>query len=164
MAENDKFYGKLPRFEKRNITDKLDIYNWVEDVSCYSKLTFRMSVFNNKPSISLIKEKNQRSYDFRFEFVSTNQVLKCINEIDCSKSSGGDIPAKIIKMAKEELAVPITNCINSCILSSIFPENLISLTLSQYTKNKMWIIKLTINQLVYYQLFQKYLKRSFIHS
>ena len=38
------------------------------------------------------------------------------------------------------------------------------LTLSQSTKNKTWMIKLTIDQLFYYQLFQKYLKMSFIHS
>ena len=42
-----------------------------------------------------------------FEFVSTNQVLKYINKLDCNKTSGGDIPAKIIKMAIEELTVPI---------------------------------------------------------
>ena len=31
-------------------------------------------------------------------------------------------------------------------------------------EKKMWQIKLTIDQLVYYQLFQKDLKRPFIHS
>ena len=42
-----------------------------------------------------------------FEFVSTNQVLKYINKLDCNKTSGEDIPVKIIKMAIEELTVPI---------------------------------------------------------
>ena len=51
---------------------------------------------------------------------------------------------------------------NKFISSNSFPDKL--LTLCQSTKNKMWMIKLTINQLVYYQLFQKHLKRSFIHS
>ena len=49
-----------------NITDELDIYNWGEDVSYYSKLTSRMSAFNNHPSIRLIKDKYQQSFDFKF--------------------------------------------------------------------------------------------------
>ena len=32
--------------------------------------------------------------------------------------------AKIIKIAKEELTIPITNCINKCISSSTFPDEL----------------------------------------
>ena len=43
---------------------------------------------------------------FKFEFESTSQVLKYINEIDCNKSLGGDIPAKFLKMAKEKLISP----------------------------------------------------------
>ena len=64
-----------------------------------------MSVFNNHLSIWLIKDKYQKSFDFKSDFVSTNWVLRYINEIDCNKSSGGDIPTKIIKMTKEELKV-----------------------------------------------------------
>ena len=62
-----------------------------------------MSVFH--PSIRLIKDKYQQSFDFKFELVSTNEVLKYINEIDCNKSSSGHIVTKIIKMAKAELTV-----------------------------------------------------------
>ena len=65
-----------------NITGEFDIYNWGEDVSFYSTLTGRMSVFNNHPSITLIKDKYQQSFDFKFEFVSTNQLLKYINGIN----------------------------------------------------------------------------------
>lgn len=63
-----------------------------------------MNIFDNHPSIRLIKDKYQQSFDFESEFVSTNQFLKYINEVKCNKSSGseGDMLAKIIKMAKEE--------------------------------------------------------------
>ena len=54
-----------------------------------------MSFFNNHPSIQLIKDKYQQSFDFKFEFVSTKQLLKCVNEIDSNRDSG----AEIIKMA-----------------------------------------------------------------
>ena len=49
-------------------------------------------------------------------------MLKYINEMDCNKSSGDKILAKIIKMSEEEITVPITNCINKCISLSIFTK------------------------------------------
>ena len=72
----------------------------------------------------MIKNKYQNSFISKFKFVSTDQVIKFINEIDCHKSSRGDIPAKIIKIAKEEIAGPITNCINSSISTGNFHDEL----------------------------------------
>ena len=57
-------------------TNELDIYNWGEDISYYSKLTSRMSVFYNRYGIRLTKDKYQQSFNFKFEFVFINQVLK----------------------------------------------------------------------------------------
>ena len=74
-----------------------------------SKLTSLMSIFKIHPSIRLIKDKYQQSLNSKFEFVSLNQVLKYISEIDCNKCTGGDITTKTTKIAKEELAVSITN-------------------------------------------------------
>ena len=72
----------------------------------------------------MINDKYQNSFNFKFELVSTDQVIKFIDEIDCNKSSSGDIPAKIIKIAKEEIAEPIRNCINSSISTGTFPDEL----------------------------------------
>ena len=44
--------------------------------------------------------------------------IKYINEIDCNKNSSGDIPAKLIKIAKDEVIAPITNCVDKCIFWS----------------------------------------------
>ena len=110
LVENDKILMKNAEICKTfndyfvNITDKLDIYSWGEDVYYYLNLTTRISVFINHPSIRLIKNKYQQSFDFKFEFVFTNQVLKHINEIDCNKSSGGDITyKKLLKWLKRNL-------------------------------------------------------------
>ena len=65
--------------------------------------------------------KYRKSFNFKFEFISRNQVLKYING---SKSSSRDIPAKKIKITNEEVIVPIINFINICISSSIFPDEL----------------------------------------
>ena len=112
------------------------------------KLTSRMSAFNDYYNIRLIKDKYQQSFDFKFEFASRKKVLKYINEIDCNKSSGGDIPANFIKMVKKELTVPLANWINNCISSSTFPNELkIADIILVYKKQD--VIKLTIDQLVY---------------
>lgn len=83
--------------------------------------------------------------------MSANQILKCINRIDCNKSSGEDIPEK---MAKGKLTILKPNWI-SVFHQALFWMKLKLLALSQSTKNKMWMIKLTIDQLVYYQFIQK---------
>ena len=50
--------------------------------------------------------------------------MRCINEIDLKKSSNGEISPAIIKLAKKEILIPITNCINKCISIKSFPDEL----------------------------------------
>ena len=47
-------------------------------------------------------------------------ILIYINEIDLKESSSGEISPAIIKLAKKEVLVPITNCINKCISIKYF--------------------------------------------
>ena len=56
--------------------------------------------------------------------MSTDIVLRCINEIDIKTSSSGEISPAIIKLAKKEILIPITNCINKCISIKSFPDEL----------------------------------------
>ena len=63
----------------------------------------------------MIKDKYQNSFHFKFELVSTDQVIKLLDEIDRNKSSS---------IAKEEIAEPVRNCTNSFISTSIFPDEL----------------------------------------
>ena len=128
LVEIDEFLRKKMLNSVKFIFIKTLQMNWGEDVSYYSKSTSQTTVFNNNPSIWLIKDKYQQSFDFKLEFVLANQALRYINLIDCSKGSVGDIHAKIIKMAKEEITVPFPNCINKCI--SLFRINVTLLILS----------------------------------
>ena len=107
-----------------NITKDLEIFDGADDSSDRSNIFTPISSFSNHPSIQMINYKYQNSFDFKFKLVSTDQVIKLIDEIDCNKSSSGDIPAKIIKIAKEEIAEPIRNCINSSISTGTFPDEL----------------------------------------
>ena len=107
-----------------NITKDLGIFDWADDSSDRSNIFTRMSNFSNHPSIQMIKDKYENSFNFKFEIVSADQAKTFIDEIDCKKSSSGDIQAKIIKLAKEEIAEPIRSCINSSILTGTFPGEL----------------------------------------
>ena len=102
----------------------MGIFDWADDSSNRSNIFTRMSSFSNHSSTQMIKDKYQNSFNFKSGLVSTDQVIKFIAEIDCNKSSRGDIPAKITKIAKEEIAEPITNCINSSISADNFPYEL----------------------------------------
>ena len=50
--------------------------------------------------------------------------MRCVSETDVKKSSSGEISPAIIKLAKKEILIPITNCINKCILKKSFPDEL----------------------------------------
>ena len=107
-----------------NITKDLGIFDWGNGSFDHLNIFQRISDFENHPSIQLIKNKYQNTFKFKFKPVTTEQIITFIDEIDCNKSSSGEIPAKIIKMAKEEVSEPITNCINDSIISDIFPGEL----------------------------------------
>ena len=50
--------------------------------------------------------------------------MKVINGLDISKSNGGSIPAKVLKIAAQECCIPLTDCINACINDGVFPDEL----------------------------------------
>ena len=114
----------IQKFLKNSIitllTFQMRIFNWADDASNRLNILTRMSSFSNRPSIQMIEYKYQNSFNFKFELVNPDQIIKFINETDCNKSLSGDIPAKTIKIAKEEIAEPITNCINSSISTCTF--------------------------------------------
>ena len=50
--------------------------------------------------------------------------MRCVEVLDTSKSTSGDIPTKIIKMAKENICPYQTDCINAAIYHCSFPDEL----------------------------------------
>ena len=108
LVENDKILNTdsdIPETFNNyfvNITKDLGIFDWADDSS--DRFFTQMSIFSNHPGIQMIKDKYQKSFDFKFESVNTDQVIKCVDEINFNKSSSGDLPAEIIKIVKEEIA------------------------------------------------------------
>ena len=95
-----------------NITNESGIYNRVNIPQNCLDITEKIKYLNNHPSIKTIKDKFRKSFNFKFEFVSANMILIYINEIDLKESSSGEISPAIIKLAKKEVSIRITNYIN----------------------------------------------------
>ena len=98
----------------------------------------------------MVKDKYQYFFGFKFELVSTDQVIKSIDESDCNKISSGDIPAKIIKISKEEISELITTWINSFMSTGTFPDKLKTADIVPFFKKEDQNNKINYEQLAFY--------------
>ncbi len=86
-----------------------------------------ISQHKQHPSISRIQGnyRNPASEPFNFKPVSAKDIQLHMNKLDIKKATGFDnLPAKLLKYATEQLAPYLSELINKCIDSSIFPSNL----------------------------------------
>ena len=60
--------------------------------------------------------------------------MKFVEVLDTSKSTSGDIPTKIIKIAKESICPYLTDCINAAIYNCTFPDELKKADVSSFKK------------------------------
>ena len=107
LVENDKILNKDSNISETfnnyfvNITKDLGIFDKADGYLDRSNIFTRISSFSNHRNMEMIKDKYQNSFSFKFVLVSTDQVIKFVDESDCKKSSSGDIPANIIKITKD---------------------------------------------------------------
>ena len=78
----------------------------------------------NHPSSITIKRNISITQKFEFSHVCLWEFMKFVEVLDTSKSTSGDIPTKIIKMAKENICPYLTDCINAAIYNCTFPDEL----------------------------------------
>ena len=111
----------------RIVTDdqpcKIDEDKAIDDYRKIVKLI--LDKYKNHPSILAIVQNTERSFQaFSFHEVSTKDVWRQLKMIDARKSTGVDqIPSKLVHLASDELASPLTEAINCSIRNSIFPQN-----------------------------------------
>ena len=81
--------------------------------------------YKDHPSILAIVQDPEHTFEtFSFNEVTTRDVWLQLKRLDGSKSTGVDqIPPKLVSLASDELAVPLTNAINCSIRNFIFPQN-----------------------------------------
>lgn len=79
--------------------------------------------FTNHPSVQLIREKSKAGA-FEFQPVNETQVRNVLKSLDAKKATGcDDIPAKVLKIGANELALPLSTIFNSCISKGEWPGN-----------------------------------------
>ena len=94
-------------------------------LSSYENVNNILDEYENHESILKIKAHSISNGTFNFRPISENDVSKLIQDIKVKKATGFDgIPPKLLKAAKEELSIPLSNMINTSIMCSSFPDDL----------------------------------------
>ena len=93
---------------------------------------------DDHPSVIKIRDAyGENAHSFNFDMVSHDCISKKLRMINVRKATGYDnIPAKLLRLAQNELTYPITNLVNNSISMSTFPDQLKCAELSPLYKKK----------------------------
>ena len=111
------------------ITDSLKIPQWSNDnnyILDNNNLDNICEYYLSHPSIVAIKQVSPLGplATFKFKEVSSKQVSKIILSLDHSKSVGGLIPVKLLKLGVERCSPILATLFNSAIKTGVFPHEL----------------------------------------
>ena len=111
------------------------------------------------PSILAIASECKNRANFSFNFVSKENVLTEIKVLDVSKViQESDIPVKIIKANENFFAEAICFYFNKSLENGKFPNCLKLANITPVFKKGARSSKITIDQLVFFLFFQRFLK------
>ena len=127
ITSDDTMIAECLNSHFTNITDSLELVPMFEQVPNYVELDEKVSLalakYNNHPSTITMKRNISITQKFELSRVCPWEVMKFVEVLDTSKSTSGDIPTKILKMAKENMPLS-TDCINAVIYNCTFPDEL----------------------------------------
>ena len=84
-----------------------------------------ISKHSSHPSIIKIRDGHQITNQFSFEPISTDNIRQKLKAIDPKKATGFDnVPGKLLRIAHNELCVPLTYLINNCMKCNVFPDTM----------------------------------------
>ena len=79
---------------------------------------------DHRSIVAITQHSDQVFEPFAFQEVGIYDVWQLLKSIDCGKSTGEDqIPPRLLSLAGNDLALPLTNAINTSIRESRFPDN-----------------------------------------
>ena len=132
LLEKDKLLSKQTdvssTFSKHfgSITDSLNLFSWPEDTLMSSRNGTVNSIikkFACHPNIKAIKKKFKIKSEFPFNLVSTETIIRIINDLDIKKASSGGIPTYLFKKCDFFLDTVIV-CVNEALKTGSFPDSL----------------------------------------
>ena len=122
-----------------NVKVKEDLLCDVSDINDPAERAIQK--YKNHPRIQMIKETFDSNKTFSFDLVSSYTIFKEILSLDTKKPThSNDVPIKIIRANADLFSIFVSNAFNESAISDKF------------------LLVLTINQLLYYLIFQKFLK------
>ena len=134
-----------------NIKIKEDLLCDVSDIN--DPVERAIQKYKNHPSIQMIKETFDSNKIFSFDLVSSDTIFKEIVSLDTKKATlSNDVLTKILKANADLFSIFASNAFNESVISCKFLSVLKLVDVKPLPK------KLTIDQLVHYRTFQKFLK------
>ena len=107
------------------VTERLDVPRWNSvNGEISDNVDSAIDKFSCHPSIIKIRDNRQDIDTFELSPVTNSETLKVLKHLNDSKSVSGDIPTKIIKLAKFVCAPTLTSCFNHSLESQHFPDSL----------------------------------------
>ena len=112
--------------DNRTITDPKEIANSFNVFFSTIGTNLSSNVNNHNTNLKFNDYLNHPTdHRFKFQQVSTKEVVSIINKLKNKTSSGKDeISNKLLKSIKDEISEPLTVIINQSLLTGIFPEKL----------------------------------------
>ena len=124
VEDNDKIADIFNHYFN-TITDSLNIPKWTNGhkLNGNENLENIVDYFSEHPSILAIKQKFPNLH-FSFRKVNTEEVCKVVRSLNVSKSVGGKIPVRSLKLAEAQCAPILTSLFNDALETGIFPSEL----------------------------------------
>ena len=124
VEDNDKIADIFNHYFN-TITDSLNIPKWTNGhkLNGNENLENIVDYFSEHPSILAIKQKFPNLH-FSFRKVNTEEVCKVVRSLNVSKSVGGKIPVRLLKLAEAQCAPILTSLFNDALETGIFPSEL----------------------------------------
>ena len=125
IIQNSSEIANILNVHYSEITKTLNLRDW--NPSYNSELTDpvlrAVEKFKSHPSIVNIKTDNPSStYTFRFREVTLTEVENLVMNLDCTKTTGGPISAKLLKLSSNVVCPVIRDSINQCYRTGRFPN------------------------------------------
>ena len=105
------------------------------------KVNQAIEKYKNHDSVLRIKEQTKNLPSFGFIHVNPGEIFEQIDALNTKKASSGNIPSKVLKIAKTVICPHLTDCINTSINDCVFPEELKDATVSPVFKSKESYLK-----------------------
>ena len=100
-----------------HFTDSLELDRMFKQVSScielHEKVELAVRKYRNHASIIAIRHKVSYEQKYQFSHVYHCDAMKLVETLNAFKSISGNIPTKIIKMAKDIICPYLTDCINT---------------------------------------------------